>query len=263
MAEALERNELARRNLLADVAHELRTPLTVIEGTADAILDDLYEPTPERIRAIKEEAMLLTKVVADLRDLTLAESGHLALERSDADPREVAERGLRGAQGAAEAKGVALELSAAPDLPSVSVDSGRIAQVLGNLLGNAIRHTPAGGRVSLDVSPRADGVVFAVADTGEGISAEDLPHVFDRFYRGDRSRTRGTGGSGLGLAIARQIVEAHGGRIWAESTPGRGSRFSFALPAQAGLSVQGAPTRGAPTDERRGRASAPGRGAER
>ncbi len=234
MAEALERDERARRNLLADVAHELRTPLTVIEGTADAILDNLYEPTPDRIRAIKEEAMLLTKVVADLRDLALAESGRLALERSESDPDELAQRAIRGARGVADAKGVALEVSVAPDLPSLSVDSGRIAQVLGNLLGNAIRHTPSGGRVSLGVSRRSEGVVFSVADTGEGIAVEDLPHVFDRFYRGDRSRSRETGGSGLGLAIARQMVEAHGGRIWVESTPGKGSTFSFVLPAGEG-----------------------------
>ena len=240
MAEALERDERARRNLLADVAHELRTPLTVIQGTADAILDNLYEPTPERIQAIKEEAALLAKVVSDLRDLTLAESGHLALDRSEVDSRELAERAVRGVRGVADAKGVALELTTSPDLPSLSADPERIAQVLGNLLGNAVRHTPPGGQVSLSVTSRADGVVFAVADTGEGIAEEDLPHVFDRFYRGDRSRSRETGGSGLGLAIARQLVEAHGGQIWVESALGKGSKFAFNLPTSGPSSARAA-----------------------
>jgi signal transduction histidine kinase len=233
MAEALRRDELARRNLLADVAHELRTPLTVIEGTADAILDHLYEPTPERIGAIKEEAVLLAKTIGDLRDLALAETGHLTLDLAPTDVRELAERAVRGIRVVAEAKGVAVELEAAPDLPSLEVDPGRILQVLGNLLGNAVRHTPSGGRVSLSVLPQGDNTAFSVSDTGQGIAAEDLPRVFERFYRADRSRSRQTGGSGLGLPIARQVVDAHGGRIWAESTPGQGSRFTFVLPRQA------------------------------
>jgi len=232
MAEALERDEQARRNLLADVAHELRTPLAVIEGTADAILDGVFEPTPERIQAIKEEAALLAQTVADLRDLSLAEAGHLALERVPTDPADLATRAVRGAEVVAGPKGIALDLEVEPDLPAVLVDPGRVHQVLSNLLANAVRHTPSGGRVVVGVRRHAEppGVLFAVADTGEGIPAEDLSHVFERFYRVDRSRSRRSGGSGLGLAIARQLVEAHGGRIWAESQPGQGSRFSFVLP---------------------------------
>ena len=236
MAEALERDERARRNLLADVAHELRTPLTVIEGTADAILDGVFEPTPERIQAIKEESQLLAKTIADLRDLALAEAGQLALELAPADARELAERATRGARVLGGAKGVAVELATASDLPvsePIEVDPDRILQVLGNLLGNAVRHTPPGGEVTLAVERRPGGILFAVEDTGEGISPEDLPHVLERFYRVDRSRSRQTGGSGLGLAIARQLVEAHGGRIWAESVPGQGSRFAFVLPTRS------------------------------
>ena len=136
------------------------------------------------------------------------------------------------------AKGVAIELAAASGLPSpesIEVDSNRVLQVLGNLLGNAVRHTRPGGEVTLAVKRHAEGVLFAVEDTGEGISPEDLPHVFERFYRVDRSRSRQTGGSGLGLAIARQLVEAHGGRIWAESKVGQGTTLYFSLP-RAGLS---------------------------
>jgi len=232
MAEALERDEQARRNLLADVAHELRTPLAVIEGTADAILDGIFEPTPERIQAIKEEAALLAQTVADLRDLSLAEAGHLTLERVPTDPADLATRAARGAEAVAGPRGIALDLEVEPDLPTVLVDPSRVHQVLSNLLANAVRHTSSGGRVALGVRRHAEppGVLFAVADTGEGIPPEDLPHVFERFYRVDRSRSRRSGGSGLGLSIARQLVEAHGGHIWADSQPGQGSRFSFVLP---------------------------------
>lgn len=235
MAEALERDEVARRNLLADVAHELRTPLTVIEGTADAILDGVFEPTPDRIRAIKEEASQLSRTVADLRDLSLAEAGHLVLRRIGTDVADLISGALPGAEFAASLKGIALTARVDDDLPELTVDPARVRQVLSNLLGNAIRHTPSGGSVVVTARRQDDppGVVLSVEDTGEGIPAEDLPHVFERFYRVDRSRSRRSGGSGLGLAIAQQLVEAHGGRIWAESEHGRGSRFSFFLPAEA------------------------------
>ncbi len=233
MAESLERNESARRHLLADVAHELRTPLTVIEGTADGILDGVLEPTREQIGIIKEEAGLLAKLVADLRDLSLAEAGQLHLDRRPTDLAELIERVARGFEPAARERGQELALNLDGALPPYSVDATRLAQVVKNLLANAVRHTPPGGRltVTLGADPAAPGwALIVVADTGEGIPAADLPHVFERFYRADKSRSRRSGGSGLGLAIVKQLVEAHGGRVWAESQPGRGSSFAISLP---------------------------------
>ncbi|MHB1132520.1 MAG: sensor histidine kinase [Chloroflexota bacterium] len=233
MAESLDRNEQTRRQLLADVAHELRTPLTIIEGTADGILDGVLEPTPEQIGVIKEEADLLTQLVADLRDLSLAEAGQLRLDLSRLDAGELVARVVRGFEPAAQRKGVRLTMAAA-ELPAVEADATRLAQAVGNLLSNAIRHTPAEGEVRVSVggdTAAAGRVLISVADTGEGIAAADLPLVFERFYRVDKSRARRSGGSGLGLAIAKQIVAGHGGRIWAESTPGRGSTFFIEVPA--------------------------------
>lgn len=235
MSTSLKRNEEARRNLLADIVHELRTPLTVIEGTADGIIDGVLPPTPEQLGIIKEEAGLLAKLVADLRDLSLAEAGRLVLERQPEDLEEVVGRAVRRFEGEARERGVALTLRRAEngDLPPVTIDATRIAQAVGNLISNAIRHTPAGGTVEVVVGrdgERPGGAMVVVSDTGEGIAPEDLPFVFERFYRADKSRSRRSGGSGLGLAIARQLVEAHGGSISAVSEPGRGSSFRILLP---------------------------------
>lgn len=231
MAESLERNEKARRNLVADVAHELRTPLTIIEGTVDAVLDGIFEPSPEHMRVIKEEAGVLAKLIADLRELSLAEAGRLELTREELDPVEVAESVVASLRASALDKGVALSLSAENEVAPVMADRDRVVQILSNLLSNALRHTPEGGTICVNVRPAEKGILFAVSDNGEGISVEDLPHVFDRFYRADKSRSRRGGGTGLGLAIARQLVDAHGGRVWAESELGNGSTFYFTLPA--------------------------------
>ena len=233
MAESLERNERARRNLLADIAHELRTPLTVIEGTADGILDGVLDPTPEQLGIIKEEAELLANLVGDLRDLSLAEAGQLRLDRASQDLAELVGKVTRGFEPAAQGKGLQLVVEAEPDLPHANVDARRLAQAVGNLVSNAVRHTPAGGRVLVNaerdrVAPNR--ALISVADSGQGISAEDLPHVFERFYRADKSRSRRSGGSGLGLAIAKQLVEAHGGSLVAQSEPGQGSTFTISLP---------------------------------
>jgi signal transduction histidine kinase len=245
MAESLERAERSRRNLFADIAHELRTPLTVIEGTADAILDGVFEPTPERIRAIREEAALLAQIISDLRDLSLADSGHLDLARASTDPGEIAAGVARGAAAAANLKGVELRVETESGVAPIVVDPVRIAQVLANLVGNAIRHTPAGGVVTITTRRSRTGYAlqFEVADTGEGIAAADLPHLFERFYRVDPARSRQTGGSGLGLAIARQLVEAHGGTIGVESEPGRGTRFTVEFPMSVGSAVTATSTR--------------------
>jgi len=230
MAESLEQNERARRNLIADVAHELRTPLTVIEGTVDGVLDGVFQPTQEQLWIIKEEAEILAKLVSDLRDLSVVEAGHLRLMKEPFDPIELAEAAVKGFAPAAREKRVELLVRTEGRRTELVADRNRVTQILSNLLSNALRHTPEGGSITITVRPHDGWIHFAVSDTGEGISVEDLPHVFDRFYRVDKSRSRRGGGSGLGLAIAKQLVEAHGGKIWAESEVGKGSTFHVTLP---------------------------------
>jgi signal transduction histidine kinase len=230
MAAALQQQEEERRSMLADIAHELRTPLSVLRGNLEAMQDGLLEPGQEQLSVLHEQSVALSRLIDDLRTLSLAAEGHLELHRQPTDVAELARRVVGEMEAGAGERQVALSVEAPKRLPRPALDSGRIGQVLRNLIDNALRYTPAGGRVSVAVSPQNRGVAVTVADTGAGIAPEDLPHVFDRFYRADSSRTRATGGSGLGLAIVKQLVEAHGGRVWAESDPGQGSAFSFALP---------------------------------
>jgi len=244
MAEDLAHADELRRNMTADVAHELRTPLSVIRGKLEGILDGVYPATSEHLNPVLEETELLTHLVEDLRLLALAEAGQLPMEKRPLDIGDL----LRDAQvnftPQAEDRGVTLALDVPPDLPKVTADWRRIAQVLSNLLTNALRHTPQGGCVTLSASAPGDSVSnepvsngyieVTIRDTGAGISAEDLPYIFERFWRGDKARTRGYtrsgGGSGLGLAIAKHLVDMHGGAITVDSTPGKGSTFRFTLP---------------------------------
>ena len=230
MAATLDSSEQSRRRLFADIAHELRTPLSVIGGTVDAMLDGVYEPNPDNLTSIKEETEVLTRLVAELRDLTLAESGHLKLEVEPTNLAELVQRRVSQAEVIARGKNVSLRTDITEGLPEIEADGRRIEQVVANLLDNALNHTPSGGTVTIAVSPDKDGVLVSVSDTGEGIPAEHLPYIFERFYRVDDARSRKTGGAGLGLAIAKQMVELHGGRIWVESEAGKGSKFSFTLP---------------------------------
>ena len=239
MATSLQNNEEARQRLLADIAHELRTPLSVIEGTVDAMLDGVFEADASNLSSIKEETALLTRLVADLRDLSLAESGQLKLEVAPTDLISLVRRVVSQAEVIAQQKEITLRLDAAEDLPRVAADAGRIEQVVTNLLNNALCHTPPGGSVAVtaaragslpDYQGGKQDILISVADTGEGIPPQHLPHIFERFYRVDDARSRKRGGAGLGLAIAKQMVELHGGRIWVESQPGKGSSFSFTLP---------------------------------
>ena len=230
MAESLASQEEARQRLVADIAHELRTPLAVLQAEIEALQDGVTQTTPERLSSLHDETDLLARLVDDLRTLSLADSGQLSLQCGEHDLEGIAERAIAAVAGQAREKGVKLELATDEVLPPVTVDGDRIAQVLRNLLSNALRHTEAGGRIT--IAARADGgrAVVEVTDTGAGIPAEALPHVFDRFYRADPSRSRATGGSGLGLAIARQLVRAHGGEISVQSAPGQGAIFSLWLP---------------------------------
>lgn len=227
MAESLARQETLRRNLMADIAHELRTPLTVIRGDLEALLDGLYEATPEALASLQEESLLLSRLVDDLRALALAEAGQLRLERQPANLAELLRGVINSFDQQAKAQGQRLELDLRPELGLVDVDPLRVRQIAANLLSNALRHAPDSGRVVVSVAQRPAEVQITVSDNGPGIAPEDLPHVFDRFWRGGKPRAEG---SGLGLAIARELVRAHGGRIWAESEPGSGSDFHFTLP---------------------------------
>jgi signal transduction histidine kinase len=230
MAATLQRQEEERRSMLADIAHELRTPLSVLRGNLEAMLDGLLEPRHEQLSVLHEQSVALSRLIDDLRTLSLAAEGHLELHRQPTDVAELARRVVGEMEAGAKEREIALSVEAPESLPRPALDSDRIGQVLRNLIDNALRYTPASGRVRVTVRPQAEGVTVTVSDTGAGIAREDLPHVFDRFYRADGSRTRATGGSGLGLAIVKQLVEAHGGEVWAESDAGRGSVFSFALP---------------------------------
>lgn len=233
MADHLQRTEQLRRDMTADVAHELRTPLSVMRGNLEAMLDGVYPMDAEHLRPALDQVQLLTRLVDDLRTLALAEAGQLALERKPVDlDRLVADR-LPAFQAQAAAQQVELRWMPAPGLPRVEIDPDRIWQTIAILISNALRHTPPGGSIDLKAT-RDDGhLQIEVADTGSGIPAEDLPRVFERFYRADKSRSRVGGGSGLGLAIARSIVEAHGGTIQAASQAGRGTKMTIGLPIAA------------------------------
>ncbi|MBI4295526.1 MAG: HAMP domain-containing protein [Chloroflexi bacterium] len=236
MAGSLEKAEQSRKRLIADIAHELRTPLTIIEGTINGIIDGVFTPDQEHLGSIKEQTTLLTRLIGDLRDLSLADSGQLKLELAPTDVVALARRKLTQIEPAARQKKIELKLQSHGGLPDVNVDSARMEQVLANLLTNAIRHTSEGGKITVAISKLdKDGthhpsLLISVADTGEGIAPEHLPYVFERFYRVESSRSRGEGGVGLGLAIVKQMVEAHGGKVWAESEAGKGATFYITLP---------------------------------
>jgi signal transduction histidine kinase len=231
MAQGLENSERQRKNLVADVSHELRTPLSNIQGYVEAIRDGVLEPDEDTIGTIHEQILHLTRLVEDLRLLAQAEAEDFQLDIEPDSLDEVAGRSVEAFRARAESRGIALKLEGTSDMPMIALDRTRIAQVVGNLLENAVRHTPSGGEVTVSVgAERGSVATVTVADNGEGIPADELEHVFERFYRVDRSRARTTGGTGMGLTIAKKLVEAHGGAIRVESTIGAGSRFVFELP---------------------------------
>ena len=247
MTAALEQSELQRQNMVADIAHELRNPLSVLQGSLRAILDDVYPLDKAEISRLYDETRLLSRLVDDLRELALADTGQLCLDVQPTDVTQVIGATMESLALVAEARGVRLDTRAPVGLPAVHADPDRLAQVLRNLLINALRHTPVGGEVTVTAALSSDSMEIAVVDTGEGIAPGDLPHVFDRFWRADPARTRTgrvtpgrnlaggegarwAGGSGLGLSVAKSLVEAQGGRIWVESKPGQGSTFRFTLP---------------------------------
>jgi signal transduction histidine kinase len=227
-ADLAQANEL-RRQMTADIAHDLRTPLTVMAGYLEALRDGVLPPSPDRFETLYKEALLLRRLVEDLRTLSLADAGELTLNREPVPPRTVLEQAAAAYHHQAGQAQITLAVRAGSSLPMIDVDPDRMAQVLGNLVANALRHTPAGGRVLLEAGQRGNDLWLSVRDTGEGIAPDELPHVFDRFHRGDEARQTHEGESGLGLAIAKSLVELHGGTIAVESTPGQGTTFSIAL----------------------------------
>lgn len=241
MVEALEQGEALRRNLLADVSHELRTPLSVLQGNLRALLDGVYQLEPGEIARLYDQTRLLSHLVEDLHELARAEAKQLSLNLQSISVHDLIQPVVATFAPAAEEASISLRADVPEGLPSVWADPTRMTQVLNNLLSNALRHTPHGGSVSIVGQAEGNHIRLSVQDTGEGIAPEDLPRVFDRFYRADPARNRATGGAGLGLAIARAIVEMHSGRIWAESdgVPGHGSRFVIELPIVSGRASGG------------------------
>lgn len=228
MVGELSRAEQHRRNMAADIAHELRTPLHVIQGNLEGMLDGIYEPNAENLTATLEETRLLARLVNDLQTLSLAEAGQLPLHLGRFPAADLLEDAAASFSVAAAEHGVEIAVQLDKSIQGVELlaDYDRLNQVFGNLISNALRHTPPGGKISLSAESDSSLVRFSVADTGSGIPAEDLPYIFDRFWKGDRARTRGKGaGSGLGLAITRQLVRAHGGNIFVESQPTQGTKF--------------------------------------
>jgi two-component system, OmpR family, sensor kinase len=230
MAESLQQAEVNRRNLTADIAHELRTPLSVIQGNLRAMLDDVYPLERSEIANVYDETRLLSRLVEDLRELALAEARQIELKPQAIDVSRLLQATADQFAIAADARGVSLAVQPLGLLPAVFADGDRAGQVLRNLINNALRHTPEGGRVTLMAELNPGHVRLSVRDTGEGITPDDLPLVFDRFYRSDKSRARASGGTGLGLAIAKTLIEAMSGQIGVESRVGQGSTFWFTLP---------------------------------
>jgi signal transduction histidine kinase len=226
MAGRLESEEQARRSLLADVTHELRTPLSVIQGDVEGMLDGVYPLDREHLRTVLDGSRVMSRLLDDLHTLSTAEAGGLTLHRQLVEPGELVADAVSAFRARAHASGTDLFSRVAPDLSAVDADPVRVGEVFANLLVNALRHTTDGGSIEVGAERDAEGVAFTVRDSGTGIDPALLPHVFDRFVK-----TGGSGGAGLGLAIARSLVAAHGGRISAQSEPGRGTTMRFVLPA--------------------------------
>lgn len=234
MAEALATTERRRLELISDVAHELRTPLATLQGYLEGLVDGVVEPSERTWTTLQTETARLTRLVADLQEVSRAEAGQLPLSLQSVAPGVMVQAAVDRVAAEAAAKGLTLRVDLAPDLPLVRADPDRVVQVLTNLLTNAVRYTPPPGRIDVRVTAVAGRARFSVQDTGAGVAPEHLPHLFDRFYRVDRSRSRALGGSGIGLTISRALVEAMDGRITAASAgPNQGTTVTFDLPLAA------------------------------
>ncbi|EGO64826.1 sensor histidine kinase [Acetonema longum] len=236
MAETLATNTNLRRQLLANIAHELKTPLTVIQGHLEGMVDGVIAANKEQLLSLHEEAVRLNRLLKDLRDLSLAEVRQLALEKRPTDINQLVGRAVAMLKPLADAKDIQISCSLAAALPEISIDRDRMSQVIYNILVNAVRYSPPKGRVEVTTVLREEDLcrrlTVSVADNGPGIETEDIPYIFDHFYRSDKSRDRKSGGSGLGLAIVKQLVEIHGGQVTVSSQKEKGTIFRVVLPVE-------------------------------
>lgn len=230
LSESLERNEMLRKKMVTDISHELRNPLAVQRGHLEALEDGVIALDREMLDVLIENNALLSRLVEDLRQLSLVDAGQIVLDLMPVDVAETLRIAAAAFEREVAEKEIAMEIEAEAGLPAARADQGRMSQVLANLLSNAISYTPRGGRITMRARGEPGWVVVSVSDTGPGIAREELPYIFERFYRTDSSRTRDTGGTGLGLSIAKGLVEAHGGKMWAESETGKGTTVFFSLP---------------------------------
>ena len=233
MSDDLTHAQKQRRQMTADIAHELRTPLSVILAHAEAIRDGVFPASDEAVGVIHDETLRLSSLVEDLRTLSLTEEGEVQIITRLVHPGALLEKAAAAQMLRAQQRTVTLHVDVRPEMPEIMVDPDRMAQVFSNLLDNALRYTPAGGKIHFSAEKPAQGIRLSVQDNGPGIPPEEIPRLFERFYRIDKSRQREEGGSGLGLAIAKSIVELHGGRISAESKPGKGTKFIIDLPLRS------------------------------
>lgn len=234
MSEELARNDKMRRQLFANIAHELRTPLAILQGNLEGMIDDIIPTDKKILLSMADETVRMGRLIQDLRDLSLAEINELTLHKEAADINVMLERAVSMLQPLCDEKDLTVQLNLSRDLPSLVIDIDRINQVIYNLLDNAIRYIERGCAITVSTLPvRVDGKSYAqvqIADTGKGIAPKDLEHIFQYFYRSEQSRNRKSGGSGSGLALAQQFIRSHGGNIWADSTVGKGTTFTFILP---------------------------------
>ena len=234
MSQELAKNDKMRRRLFANIAHELRTPLAILQGNLEGMIDDVIPTDKKVLLSMEDETLRMGRLIQDLRDLSLAEINELTLHKEPYDINVLLERAVSMLQPLCDEKSLTVHLDLARDLPKVSIDIDRINQVIYNLLNNAIRYIEAGCMITVStqvVTVQGQPYVqVQIVDTGSGIAPEDLQHIFQYFYRSEKSRSRKSGGSGIGLALARQFVRSHGGRIWADSEVGRGTTFTFILP---------------------------------
>ena len=238
MVDTLGQNQEARRKLMADLAHEMGTPLAVLQSNLEGMLDGVVDTSPATISSLHQESLLLSRLVSDLRTLSQAESGRLNLTVMPGDLAAVVSSIANATEPDAKRKGVSISVASEPGLPPAMMDKDRVSQVLVNLLSNALRYTSAGGSVKVSVFPTrvrsgGESLTVSVADTGQGISPEDLPYIFNHYYRGTQPAEKRADGSGIGLAVVKELVEAHKGKVWVESKEGEGSTFYFTLPASA------------------------------
>jgi two-component system sensor histidine kinase BaeS len=234
MADKLEKTEVVRRQLIGDISHELRTPLTAIKGYMEGLIDGVLPASSQTFQQVHSEVDRLQRLVNDLQELSRMEAGAYPLNLKSVPVLKLVKNVESRLSRQFEEKGILLVAAVPTGLPNVLADEDRILQVLINLTGNAMQYTPAGGKVTISALCEKNEVRITVADTGIGIAPEHLPHIFTRFYRVDKSRTRASGGSGIGLTIAQSLIKAHHGRIWVESAgEGKGSAFHFTLPVSA------------------------------